>query len=145
MVLENANQPKLQELTGYTRMQISRIQHNPLFIEEVDRLTNKLEEHEITQRREALAVVFNEIKDIVAMQCQLAKTAKSEGVRSQACDRAMSYIFQKKDFSRDDEERTKYIAVQVAPRDSVKDDPDVSPVAAEALRNVIPFEEMNNG
>lgn len=134
--LENATPQKLVELTEFSNMQVSRIIHDPLFIEEVERLTNKVEEHQIMRKRKALDIVYDNIEKIVEEQCRLAREAESEGVRSRTGDSMMSYIYRKKDAVKDDEGGGKYVAVQTNPRDSIKSDPDVIPAV-----NVIKFKK----
>lgn len=140
VVFENATPLKLQELTDYSRMQVYRILHKPLFIEEIDRLTNEIEEYEIVRKRKAFSTICDKIEAIVEEQCRLAVKAKNENVRSRTGNAIMAYIFRKKD-AEEEEDKNKYIAVQPHPRESIKDDPDVSPAAAE---NILKFKKAVN-
>lgn len=140
VALEQATPQKLGELTGFSNVHISRIVNDPVFIDEVDRLTNKVEEYEVTRKRQALGVVYENIEGIVKELCSLATTAKSEAVRTNACDKIMSYVYRKKDTDRDDKEGAKYTMIQVNPRESIKNDPDVNPQRV----NIIEFNEITD-
>ncbi len=140
---ENSTPVKLRELTGYSEQQVYRIIHDPLFIAEVDRLVSDLEEYAIAKKREAMDVVYENLNDIVQQQVDLAKTAESEVVKSNACDKLMSFIYSKKDVGKEEDDKNKYVMVQLSQSEGLKNNPDVNPDALPQ-ENVVPFKEVAN-
>ena len=144
--LENSTPVKLRELTGYSEQQVYRIIHDPLFIAEVDRLVNKVEEYAIAKRNEAMDIVYKNLNNIVQQQVDLAKSSDSDVVKSNACDKLMSFVYSKKDVGKEEDDKNKYVMVQLSQSEGLKDDPDVSPEAAKAISaaNVVQFKEVVN-
>lgn len=138
VALEGADPSKLQDMTGFTKVYISRLVHDPMFIAEVDRLISKAEEHAIIRKQKALEIVYTDLENLLREQVRLGKEAKSESIRSQAIDRIMSYVYRKKDLQKDEQNKTQYIGIQVHPREGIEKDGDVVP------QNIIDFGEAVN-
>ncbi len=146
VALENATNTKLREITGYTPQSISRIVNDPLFVAEVKRLSDDLEEHQITQKKKALAYAFENLENLVTEQVRLGLHAENESVRSAANDRVTALMLRKKDSERGDEAGSTNVMVQLRSdvTKALEDDPDVSPSANPKVLDFIEKKQAND-
>ena len=142
VALEGMDNIKLREMSGYSEVHVSRIMNDKLFIEEVKRLAEKVEEHELKKKKESLSVLYDNLTALMTEQVNIGLKGEADSVRSQAIDRLMSYVFKKKDMESDVGKRVEYIAVQLSEDiGELEADPDINPSANE---NIIEFKEAVN-
>ncbi len=145
VALENATNTKLREITGYTPQSISRIVNDPLFVAEVKRLSDDLEEHQITQKIKALAYAFKNLENLVTEQVRLGLHAENESVRSAANDRVTALMLRKKDSEKGDEAGNSNIMIQLGDiTKALNDDPDVNPAKNLKVLEFIEKKQAND-
>lgn len=120
---------ELAEVTGFSTQHVSRIFSDPLFIEEVERIRNKLELHSIKHVDAARQLIYDKATDLIANLIKIAENGSSDAVRERAIAQAMSYIMQKKNDLPQDNDNRPYLAVQLADHAKLDADPDVNPAA----------------
>jgi len=140
VAISGADAPKLAEVTGMAVNYIYRVLNDPLFVKEVTRLTDKTEEHEIEKKKKALSHLYENIEKIVTAQVKLGLDKKTPAsVRSATMDKLMQYVYRKKDLEAGQEDKTKYLAVQLnEATKELANDPDVIP-------NLVKFNKKETG
>ncbi|MBU1076689.1 MAG: hypothetical protein KKH98_05310, partial [Spirochaetes bacterium] len=89
VALEGMDNIKLREMSGYSEVHVSRIMNDKLFIEEVKRLAEKVEEHELKKKKESLSVLYDNLTALMTEQVNIGLKGEADSVRSHAIDRLM--------------------------------------------------------